>query len=166
MSLFLISHIYISPAHNYFNHHGQPPEQHPEVALREVECIAGQGLQGDRFFDHQENYKGQITFFSMAVYEELCAQFGITDRPPSVFRRNVLTRGIDFNTLIGQKFTLQGIEFEGSAECAPCHWMDQAFASGANAAMAGRGGLRARILTSGMLRVDDPSTLPHPLHAA
>lgn len=157
MPPFLITHIYISPAHNYFYHHGQPPEKHASVSLDEVECVAGHGLQGDRFFDHQENYKGQITFFSIEVYEELCAQFDIANRPPSVFRRNVLTRGIDLNTLIGQKFTLQGIEFEGTSECAPCYWMDQAFAIGANVAMTGKGGLRARILTSGILRVDAPS---------
>ena len=56
--------------------------------------------------------------------------------------------------LIGQRFTLQGIEFEGSEECRPCYWMDQAVGEGVHEALKGYGGLRARILTSGVLRCD------------
>ena len=69
-------------------------------------------------------------------------------------RRNVITAGVDLNSLIGKKFILQGVEFEGTCECSPCYWMDAAIAPGAEAALQGRGGLRARILTGGKLRVD------------
>ena len=74
-------------------------------------------------------------------------------RPP-LFRRNVLTTGVDLNTLIGQRFTLQGIEFEGVEECRPCYWMDEAIAPGAEDYLKGHGGLRARILNDGVLRVE------------
>lgn len=149
-----IEHLYLSPGHNYFGHHGKPADEHPIVAVPEVECVAGRGLQGDRFFDYKPDYKGQITFFSAEIYDELCGRLDTRDRPPSVFRRNVITRGVDLNTLIGQTFTLQGVTFQGAAECSPCYWMDQAFAPGTEAALKGRGGLRAKILTSGRLRVD------------
>lgn len=121
--------------------------------MTEVECAAGRGLWGDRFFDFKENYKGQITFFAQEVYEDLCAQFEMSDREPSVFRRNVIVSGCDLNALIGKKFEIQGVLFEGTEEASPCYWMEQAFCEGAEAALRGRGGLRARILTDGMLRV-------------
>ena len=73
------------------------------------------------------------------------------EESPGIFRRNAVTRGLNLDALIGQEFELQGVTFAGTAECKPCYWMNQAFASGAEAAMQGRGGLRARILTSGWL---------------
>lgn len=149
-----IVHLYISPEHNYFGHHGKPPGEAPMVEVDSVECVAGKGLQGDRFFGFKDNYKGQITFFSEEVYEGLCEKLQTADRNPSVFRRNVIVRGVDLNTLIGQEFELQGVRFAGTQECSPCYWMDQAFAPGAEQALKGHGGLRARILTDGVLRRD------------
>jgi MOSC domain-containing protein YiiM len=73
---------------------------------------------------------------------------------PSVFRRNVITGGMDLNELIGQEFQIQGVRFRGTEECRPCYWMDQAFAPGANEFLKGRGGLRAVILTDGRLRAN------------
>lgn len=110
---------------------------------------------GDRFFGFKENYKGQITFFASEVFAKVCQQLGAAEKSPGVTRRNVITRGADLNSLVGRRFYLQGIEFEGVAECSPCHWMNQAIAPGAEAALHGRGGLRARILTDGVLRADE-----------
>jgi MOSC domain-containing protein YiiM len=152
-----IEHLFLSPGHNYFGHHGKPADEHPIISVPELECVAGRGLRGDRFFDYKPDYKGQITFFSAEIYDELCASLiphGSPVPPPSAFRRNVITRGVDLNTLIGKTFIIQGITFEGAAECSPCYWMDQAFASGTEAALKGRGGLRARILSDGCLHTD------------
>ncbi|MDD4919037.1 MAG: molybdenum cofactor biosysynthesis protein [candidate division Zixibacteria bacterium] len=151
--MFRVEHLYLSPGHNYFGHHGGPAGEHPLVEVDALECIAGRGLRGDRFFDYKPDYKGQITFFSAEVYDELCAHLGLADASPAATRRNVITRGVDLNTLIGKPFEVQGVRFEGMAECSPCYWMDQAFAPGANDFLKGRGGLRARILTDGRLRV-------------
>lgn len=148
-----IEHLYISPGHNFFGHHGQPAGVHPAVEVPEIHCLAGRGIEGDRFLDFKADYKGQITFFSAEIYDELCAHFGVWDRPPSAFRRNVITRGVDLNSLIGCEFTIQGVRFHGMAECSPCDWQDGAFAPGTEAALQGRGGLRAKILTDGVLRV-------------
>ena len=119
--------------------------------------MAGSGIEGDRFFNFKEDYKGQITFFELEVYDRLCRELG-ADAPPSVLRRNAITRGVDLNTLIGKKFEIQGVQFEGVAECKPCYWMNTAFAPGAEDSMQGHGGLRARILTTGVLNVDDPDS--------
>ena len=149
-----ILEIHISPGHNYFGHHGSPAGTHPIIDVEEVECVAGQGLRGDRFFGYKKNYKGQITFFSTEVYKDLCKHLNIYDREPRVLRRNVLTRDTDLNKLIGKEFELQGVHFEGVAECSPCFWMNGAFGAGAEEYLRGQGGLRARILSSGFLRVD------------
>lgn len=149
-----ILRLYISAGHNFFGRHGRPPGQKPIVEVASVECIAGRGLRGDRFFDYKEGYKGQITFFASAVYEDLCRQLDIHDKQTGALRRNALTRGIDLNTLIGRTFQVQGIQFRGVAECSPCYWMNTAFGPGAEDALSGHGGLRARILNSGTLWSD------------
>jgi MOSC domain-containing protein YiiM len=149
-----IEHLYISPGHNFFGHHGKPPGQNPTVEVEEVRCVAGRGIEGDRFFDHKDDYPGQITFFSMEIYEELCRTLDVQDPDPSAFRRNALTRGVDLNELIGEEFEVQGVRFQGAAECSPCYWMDRSFAPGAEEALEGRGGLRARILSDGVLRAE------------
>jgi MOSC domain-containing protein YiiM len=149
-----IEQLFISPGHNFFGHHGQPSGMNPLQQVDEIECVAGRGIRGDRFFDYMEDYKGQITFFSIQVFEDLCQTLGISGKCPGLTRRNVITSGVDLNLLIGKTFSVQGLDFEGVCECQACHWMDQAIGAGAEKALQGRGGLRARILTSGVLRVE------------
>lgn len=149
-----IEHLFISPGHNFFGHHGQSPGEHPMIECAEIRCVAGRGIEGDRFFDFKDDYKGQVTFFEGEVYDQLCAEFAVWDRPPSVFRRNVITRGVVLPRLIGTEFELQGVRFLGTGESAPCEWMNVAFASGAEERLKGCGGLRAKILTDGVLRVE------------
>lgn len=149
-----IAGLYVSPGHNFFGHHGLPPGEHPMVRVEAVECVAGQGLRGDRFFGHGPDYPGQITFFAEETHLALCRELGAAPAPPSVYRRNVIARGVDLARLFGQEFTVQGVRFLGGAECKPCHWMDRAVGPGAEAWLRGRGGLRAKILSDGWLRVD------------
>ncbi|MFZ4768124.1 MAG: MOSC domain-containing protein, partial [Roseimicrobium sp.] len=122
--------------------------------VESIACVAGEGLWGDRFFGFKENYKGQVTFFEIEVYQRLREQLKVTACGPGVFRRNIVVRGVDLNTLIGREFELQGVRFYGVEECSPCHWMNQAFGEGAMKALRGHGGLRARVLTDGVLRCE------------
>lgn len=147
-----IERLYVSPAHNYFGHHGGPAGDAPCREVDVLECVAGRGVRGDRFFDYRPDYPGQITFFSAEVFAELCAALDVRDAAPSAVRRNVVLSGVELGELIGQEFELQGVRFRGMAECRPCYWMDQAIAPGAETWLQGRGGLRAKILTSGFLR--------------
>lgn len=148
-----IRHLFISPGHNYFGHHEKPAGEHPILEVDEVECVAGRGVFGDRFFDFKKDYKGQITFFASEVLEQLRTELGVSDASPSSTRRNVITEGVDLNTLIEKEFELQGVRFAGTEECRPCYWMNDAFRNEqAEAWLRGNGGLRARILTDGVLR--------------
>ena len=150
-----IRQIFISPGHNYFGHHGKPPDDYPLVEVPRIECVAGHGIRGDRFYGFKENYKGQITFFSFEVFEELARNFGLTSKSPGVLRRNVIVSGIDLHDLIGEEFSIQGVRLRGTGHCAPCSWMDQAFAPGTKDYLDETGGLRAEILTDGVIAVGD-----------
>lgn len=155
MSKAEILHLFLSPGHNYFGHHGRPPGEHPIMSVLEIECVAGLGIRGDRFFDYQPDYKGQITFFAGEVLEQLWEELEIPlgSRNPSATRRNVITRGWDPAQWIGRDFTFYGVSFFGVEECRPCHWMNTAFHPKAEGWLKGRGGLRAKILSDGWLRV-------------
>jgi MOSC domain-containing protein YiiM len=149
-----VAHLYISRGHNFFGHHGRPPGTNPAIRCAEIQCVAGRGIVGDRFFEDEPNHDGQITFFAEEIYEALCRELHVHDKNPSVFRRNVVTSGVDLNDWIGNEFEIQGLRFRGVEECRPCYWMDKAFAPGAEKFLRGRGGLRALILTDGKLRAD------------
>lgn len=152
-----ILHIFISPAHSFAGRYGQEPAEHPMIEVPRAECVAGRGLRGDRYFDHKPDYKGQITLFAHETHEAMIEQFSLHGIEPSVYRRNIITRGVDLNSLIGREFEVQGVRFFGTEEAKPCLWMNRAVADGAEAALRGRGGLRARILSDGVLH---GSTMP------
>lgn len=148
----ILERLYLSPGHNFFGHHGQPAGTHPAAEVAELDCRAGRGIAGDRFFDYKPDYAGQITFFEAEVFEGLCATLRLSGVTPAGLRRNVVTRGVALETLAGQEFCVQGVWFRGAGECKPCYWMDAALGPGAELWLRGRGGLRARILTDGVLR--------------
>ena len=151
----IIRQIFISAGHNYFGHHGRAPDDSPLVEVQQVECVAGHGIRGDRFYDYRDDYKGQITFFSFEVFEKLVARFGLTNKSAGNLRRNVIVAGVNLNDLIGQEFSVQGIRLRGTAHCRPCYWMNQAIAPGAEEFLQGNGGLRAQILSDGVIAVGD-----------
>lgn len=146
-----IQQIFISPGHNFVGHFGREPDAFPLQKVERVECVACRGLRGDRYFDHKTDYKGQITFFSREVFDQLCAAFPSVDKSPGVLRRNVIVSGVELLSLIGQDFELDGIKFRGTQHCAPCDWMELAFAPGTKEFLKKNAGLRAQILTDGWL---------------
>ena len=149
-----VRHLFISPGHNYFGHHGGPAGEHPVMAVNQIECVAGRGIRGDRFFDFKEDYKGQVTFFSLEVLEAMQRELNLPKAQPELTRRNVVVSGVDLNTLIGQEFEVQQVRFAGVAECRPCAWMNRAFGDArAENWLKGRGGLRARVLSDGVLSI-------------
>ena len=149
-----VHRIFISPGHNYWGRDAVGPDNHPLVEVDQIECLAHHGLRGDRFCDYKSDYEGQVTFFSQDVFDDLCLDLGLNDKSPGAMRRNVIVSDIDLNSLIGKDFCLQDIHFRGMSHCAPCGWMDVALAPGAYAQLkkVRGGGLRAQILSDGVLR--------------
>ena len=150
-----IERLFISPGHNFYGLFGHGALEHPTISVESVECVAGRGLRGDRFFDYKPDYKGQSTFVARETLEEVWHDLEIPRdrRDLAATRRNVLTVGIDLGSLIGSEFEIDGVRFLGSEECKPCAWMDEAIGHGAERRLRGRGGLRAKILADGTLRV-------------
>jgi len=153
MSLHL-HRIFISEGHNFVGRHGLAPAGYAIREVAFVECVAGRGLRGDRYFDRAENHNGQVTLFSLEVFEAMRGALGRADADASALRRNLLVSGADLNELIGFEFELQGIRLFGVEECRPCYWMDAAIGPGAEDWLRGRGGLRCRILKSGLLHAE------------
>jgi MOSC domain-containing protein YiiM len=162
----IIRQIFISPGHNYFGHYNKPPGDHPLIGQTRVECVAGHGIRGDRFYDYRDDYIGQVTFFSADIFEKLGQAFDLTNKSPGALRRNVVVSDVDLNSLIGVDFEIQGVQFRGTKHCSPCHWMDQAIAPGAEKWLAGNGGLRAQILSDGFIEVGEARLVRHELKTA
>jgi MOSC domain-containing protein YiiM len=151
-----IRHLYLASGHSFFGRKGMGSRPNPMEEVDHVECVAGQGLKGDRFFNYKPDYKGQATFFAWETLVTMWDELGVEEerRCPAATRRNIITEGVGLNSLIGEEFELQGVKFQGIEECRPCFWMNEAIHPDAEQWMRGRGGLRAKILTDGVLRRD------------
>lgn len=146
--------IWISPGNDFRGRHEKGRLHHEICKQSEVECVAGMGLRGDRYFGYKPDFKGQVTFLDADVVEAVRERFALPDLSSSVFRRNLVVRGVKLQDWEKKRFSFQGVQFEASEECAPCYWMDQAAAPGVEEFLKTefRGGLRARILSDGVLR--------------
>ena len=146
--------IWISSGNDFRGRHEKGRLDHGINSVPEIECVAGMGLRGDRYFGFKENFKGQVTFFDAGAVQGVRDRFSKPDLSSSVFRRNLIVRGVDLGGWVGKRFRFQGIEFEATEECKPCYWMDEVVSPGAEDFLKQnfRGGLRARILTSGVLK--------------
>ncbi len=92
-----LKHIYISPGHNYFGNRTQTPGEHPTFDVETVEVKAGFGLVGDRFYGKGENFDGHIPFFAWQVFHTARAECGAQLSASALWRRNVLTEGVNLN---------------------------------------------------------------------
>ena len=153
--LIRLLNIWVSGGHDFKGRHGMDRMNYEAKSCEKVKLVAGRGIEGDRYFDHKPDFKGQITFFSEEIARQLEEELELPAVNRSAFRRNALVSGIDLNQLVGRNFSIGGVEFSGSEECTPCYWMDEAVGSGAYEWLKGRGGLRCRILTTGKLSLGE-----------
>lgn len=174
---FTIHHIFVSPGHNYFGRPKEGPGDHPTIDGATAELRTGMGIVGDRYFGVPAHFEAQVTFVALEVFALTLAEFGIEPLSPAVMRRNIVTGGLNLNQLLGQEFSIDSgygpVRFVGTRPCSPCAWMDEVIAPGANRFLKGRGGLRARVLSAGVLAKGsatleadiefDPSAITEPL---
>jgi hypothetical protein len=137
-----------------------PEAEAPTRRMDEVRAVAGQGLEGDRYFAGNgtffENRKrGQdITLIEAEAIEGLARDDGI-ELGPGEARRNVVTRGIGLNDLVGRRFAVGEVECVGQRLCDPCAHLQRMTQPGVLKGLANRGGLRADIVTGGRIAVGD-----------
>lgn len=125
-----------------------------------VEAVAGKGIVGDRYFTGEGtfsktlagNRKSEITFISSEEIDRFNHAQG-SDLDYGDFRRNVVTKDIDLNKLVGKKFSIAGVQFEGIETCEPCAHLAKTVHHAVLPAMISRAGLRAAVLTSGTIAV-------------
>lgn len=127
-----------------------------DVPMREVESVeakAGAGLIGDRYAS--ASGKRGITLIQAEHLPVIAALSGHAQVSPASLRRNVVVSGIALTALIGQRFRLGELLLEATDACEPCERMERALGEGGFNAMNGHGGICARILEGGRLRVGD-----------
>jgi len=125
-------------------------------AVESVRAVAGSGLEGNRYFYDGDAPPGRaITLIAAEALQDGAAQSGV-DLAADESRRNVLTRGIDVNALVGRRFTIGEVECYGVELCEPCTTLEGMTRPGVVKAYVHRAGLNADILVNGEIRVGDP----------
>jgi MOSC domain-containing protein YiiM len=121
--------------------------------LPQVMAVEQQGLEGDRY--RSIGGSRQVTLIQE---EHLHAMGSILKRPPvdpSLLRRNIVVKGINLLALKGRRFRIGDALLEYSGECHPCSRMEENLGEGGYNAMRGHGGITARVISFGLIRVGD-----------
>lgn len=129
------------------------PREAPVEPREAVEAVAGKGLVGDRYRGGSGS-RG-VTLVQAEHLPVIAALAGLPDVDPAVLRRNVVVRGLPLLALKGRRFRIGDVLLEGTGPCDPCSKMETALGDGGYNAMRGHGGLCARILEGGAIRLGD-----------
>lgn len=132
----------------------RPARDVPMHAVELAEATAGKGLSGDRY--GSGSGKRGITLIQAEHLPVIAALSGHVEISPMTLRRNVVVSGIPLIALKGRRFRIGDVLLEGTDPCDPCSRMEDALGPGGYNAMRGMGGLCARILEGGSLRLGDP----------
>lgn len=134
----------------------------PVDALEEVEAIRDHGLAED----HASGRAGGRRQVTLMQSEHLSVIETLAERAPrpDLLRRNLLVSGINLRALVGRRFRVGAAVLEGTGDCPPCNAMEAALGFGGRNAMTGMGGVTARVLEGGLIRLGD-SVEPYNLRA-
>jgi MOSC domain-containing protein YiiM len=129
--------------------------------VSEAHAVPGKGLTGDRYFNQTGTYSKtpgpdrEVTLIAIEAIEALQRDYHIV-LDPKDSRRNIVTRGVPLNHLVGREFTIGSVSLRGIRLCEPCGHLEGLTREGVRAGLVHRGGLRAQILTDGVIRPGDP----------
>jgi len=131
----------------------RPARREPIVSVASVELLAGRGLAGDRYA--RLDGGRQVTLITAESLATIASHLGRVDVAPEELRRNLVVRGINLLALKGRRFRVGGAELEYAGECHPCSRMEEVLGPGGYNAMRGLGGITARVVSAGPVRVGD-----------
>lgn len=135
--------------------HIAPAEGAPTISVEEAHAVPGKGLRGDRHYREEGmDPEDEITLIESETLEALARDHSLFMQPGET-RRNVVTRGVPLNHLVGREFRVGGIRLRGVKLCEPCSHLARLTQAEALPALVHRGGLRAQILEEGVIRVGD-----------
>ena len=131
----------------------------PMEAVAEVRAVPGAGLEGDRYFLKQGTFfkpepDFELTLIEAEALEAMKSEYQI-EVAPSESRRNVVTRGVPLNHLVGKDFQIGGVRIRGIRLCEPCSHLQALTGRQVIKGLRHRGGLRAQILSEGILKGGD-----------
>jgi MOSC domain-containing protein YiiM len=130
------------------------------VEVAAVRAVRGRGLDGDRYFLAEGTYSTHpgsgrdVTLIEAEAIEALQRELGIV-LAPGASRRNIVTRGVPLNHLVGQRFRVGEVLLEGMRLCEPCAHLEELTQRGVLAGLVHRGGLRTVIVEEGTVRRGD-----------
>jgi MOSC domain-containing protein YiiM len=128
--------------------------------VRYASAIPAQGLEGDRYFTKQGTFSTtagavrDVTLIESEAVEALNSKLGSRFSAADM-RRNLVTRGVALNHLVGRDFRVGGVLLRGERLCQPCSYLESLTQIGVKAAMMHRAGLRAEILQAGTIHIGD-----------
>lgn len=124
-----------------------------EVA--EVEAVTGKGLIGDRYAGSNGSGKRGVTLLQAEHLPVIAALSGHASVEASLLRRNIVVSGLPLIALKERRFRIGDVVLEGTGDCDPCSNMEKALGPGGFNAMRSHGGLCARIIEGGVIRLGD-----------
>lgn len=130
------------------------------VALNEARAVIGRGLEGDRYSNQIGTYSNRpdpgrdVTLIEFEAVEALQRESKIKLEPKDT-RRNIITKGVPLNHLVGCAFMVGNVSLKGIRLCEPCSYLESLTKQGVEKGLLHRGGLRAQILGNGTIRVGD-----------
>lgn len=140
--------------------HISPKAELPLSTVGQVRAVPGKGLEGDRYFNQTGTYSKkvgtdrQVTLIEAEALQALSRDYGIVIEPHET-RRNIVTRETPLNHLVGQEFLVGNIRLRGVRLCEPCMHLEKLTRQGVMKGLIHRGGLRAEILTEGVILAGD-----------
>ncbi|MEO8629716.1 MAG: MOSC domain-containing protein [Betaproteobacteria bacterium] len=132
----------------------RPQRRAPMQSVESVEVIEGRGLSGD-YRAARSGGNRQVTLTQSEHLGSLARSLGCGTIDPALLRRNLVVSGIDLAALSHGEFAIGEVVMVGTGACTPCARMDQALGSGGRNAMRGRGGITARVVRGGVVRLQD-----------
>ena len=123
--------------------------------VNSIKVLANQGIVGDRHFNEFNDPYNQITLIESENIDYYNIKYGL-NIPYKDFRRNIITKGIKLNDLVGKRFQIGKVELEGIDLCRPCKHLSEILdQDNIIKEFLRRGGLRCQILTSSTIEVGD-----------
>jgi MOSC domain-containing protein YiiM len=132
----------------------RPVRMAPVLSKTSAILIAGHGIEGDHY-DTKRNGPRQVTLIAIEDLAATAAFLGIAEVAPELLRRNLVTRGINLLALKDRRFHVGAALLEGTGECAPCGRIEANLGPGGYNAVRGHGGITARIVEAGEVRIGD-----------
>ena len=136
-------------------------EAAPMRSLQEAHAVPGKGLEGDRYFlgtgyfSPHHGPSHELTFIEVETIDALNEEYADLHIEAGDARRNVVTRGVPLNHLVGRQFQVGEVKLRGIRLCHPCLHIASITHHNMLSGLVNRGGLRTQILTEGIIREGD-----------